>query len=152
LFFSESPFAIEVVLEEIDVGLGWILWIKEFLVSGSKECWCLNVYFVKVNKLKTLKEKIPLQTRSCVDTSVPSSITCMEKSISATGALFCIASIALRVCSYVPYETPVEAVGGDEEVVVDGPIDTEYIVQEVENTASQRRSGVGCRNRRQRMA
>jgi hypothetical protein len=59
----------------------------------------------------------------------------MEKSISATGALFCIASMALRVCSYVPYE----AVGGDEEVVVDGPIDTEYIVQEVGNTASSKK-------------
>ena len=118
-------------------------WVERMLVPGR--------LFREVNKLKTLKEKIPLQTRSCVDTSVPSSITCMEKSISATGALFCIASMALRVCSYVPYETPVEAVGGDEEVVVDGPIDMEYIVQEVENTASQRRSGVGCRNRRQRM-
>jgi len=108
-------------------------WVERMLVPER--------LFREVNKLKTLKEKIPLQTRSCVDTSVPSSITCMEKSISATGALFCIASMALRVCSYVPYETPVETVGGDEEVVVDGPIDMEYIVQEVESTATQREGG-----------
>jgi hypothetical protein len=43
--------------------------------------------------------------------------------MSATGALFCMASITLRVCSYVPYDTPAEALVGDDTVAVDGTDD-----------------------------
>jgi len=57
LFFGESSFSIKVVLEKIDIGFGWIIGIKEFLVRRSKESRCLNIYFCKVSKLSGCRGK-----------------------------------------------------------------------------------------------
>lgn len=51
---------------------------------------------------------------------MPSSIVWIVKSMSGTGDLFCIASIAFRVCSYILGEPEW---GGGEEAPVDEPID-----------------------------
>lgn len=53
--------------------------------------------------------------------------------------------MALRVCSYVPYVRGGEPVGGGDEVVVEGPIDIEDIVQSgiTKSTDTQGRVGWG---------
>ena len=91
LIFGQPTFAIEVLFEVLQVRLARVSRRKELFFGGRLKGRRLNICSGRSGQTRDScfragqMDDLPLQTRSCVLTWVPSSMVWSEKSISGTG-------------------------------------------------------------------
>ena len=102
LLLGEASLAVEVLLQEGEIWLGWIDLGEELLVGWYAHGWCLDIcvavsilYLIEVGR-----QCAPLQTLSMVLTWLPSSMVCKVKSISGAGFFSLKARRALSIWAW----------------------------------------------------
>lgn len=129
MLFGQTAFSVEVLLQKLEIGLCPVSGRDNLVFCRGAEGGCLDIWeVVQSASARELRDTgclpcnmreaepntrcrvfcicahLPLQTRSCVLTCVPSSMVCRVKSISGTCFLFCTARIALS--RYAFWSTP----------------------------------------------
>jgi len=97
LLLCQPTLALEVLFQERQIWLVVVVWGEELFVCGRIEggrlhfCNTFSIYGAQRVDVERGDIDLPLHTRSCVLTCVPSSIVCSEKSISGIGFFSLIA-------------------------------------------------------------